>query len=156
MHFVLFALDEQRYALTLCSVERVVRVVDVTPLPKAPGIVLGVVNAGGDIVPVFDLRQRFRLPQREIILSDQLIIARTSQQRVALIVDSASDVVDVPAEKIITAGNILPEMEYVKGVVKLQDGLVLIHDLDEFLSSEEEKNLDEALKEFDEPAIRNV
>jgi purine-binding chemotaxis protein CheW len=156
MQFVLFALDEQRYALVLCSVERVVRIVDVTPLPKAPGVVLGVINAGGDIVPVFDLRQRFRLPEREIILSDHLIIARTSKQRVALVVDSVSDVVDVPPEKIITAGKILPEMEYVKGVVKFQDGLVLIHDLDEFLSSEEEKNLDEALKEFDELVMRNA
>ena len=60
---VLFTLDEQRYALALPSVDRVVRVVDVTPLPKAPAIVLGVVNIHGDIVPVYDLRKRFRLPK---------------------------------------------------------------------------------------------
>src|SRR2546425_3273770 len=127
---VLFTLDEQRYALALPSVDRVVRVVDVTPLPKAPAIVLGVVNIHGDIVPVYDLRKRFRLPKREMNLGDQLVIARTSKQRVALVTDAVSGVIEVPGEEITQAEKILPEMEYVQGVVKLEDGLVLIHDLD--------------------------
>jgi purine-binding chemotaxis protein CheW len=148
---VVFALDEQRFALALASVERVARVVAFTSLPKAPAIVLGVINAWGDIVPVFDLRQRFRLPRREVNLSDQLIIARTSRQRVALVADAVSGVVEVPQEEIIAAEKIFPEIEYVQGVVKLQDGLVLIHDLDKFLSPREEKILDEALKNMSRP-----
>jgi purine-binding chemotaxis protein CheW len=142
---VLFALDEQRYALDLASVERIVRVVDVTPLPKAPPIVLGIINVKGDVVPVYDLRRRFRLPEREIKLTDQLMIAKTSRQTVALLVDGVDGVLEVADEEIASAGEILPEIEYVHGVVKLQDGLVLIHDLDQFLSPEEERTLAGAL-----------
>ena len=143
---VLFALDEQRYALDLASIERAVRVVDVTPLPKAPSTVLGIVNVRGDVVPVYDLRRRFGLAEREINLGDQLIIGRTSRQKVALLVDSVSGVLEVSKEKIACAEKILPEIEYVHGVVKLQDGLILIHDLDRFLSPEEERILGEAVK----------
>jgi len=142
----LFTLDERRYALTLLCVERVVFVVDITPLPKAPPVVLGVVNVKGDIVPVYDVRRRFRLPQRAINLTDQLMIARTSQQTVALLVDSVDGVIEVAEEDIAAAQGILPDIEYVQGIVKLQDGLVLIHDLEQFLSAEEERTLDEALK----------
>ena len=63
-HIVVFTLDEQRYALHLLAVERVVRAVEVTALPEAPEIVLGVVNVKGRIVPVINVRRRFRLPER--------------------------------------------------------------------------------------------
>jgi purine-binding chemotaxis protein CheW len=155
---VLFTLDEQRYALDLASVERIVRVVDVTPLPKAPPIVLGIINVKGDVVPVYDLRGRFRLPGREISLSDQLMIAKTSRQTVALLVDGVDSVLEVADEEIASAQEILPEIEYVHGVVKLQDGLVLIHDLDQFLSPEEERTLEGALNSVSsasDSAMRN-
>jgi len=146
MHLVLFALDDQRFALALSSVERVVRVVDVTPLPSAPPIVLGIINVKGDVIPVYDLRRRFQLPEREIDLADQLMIATTSRQTVALLVDLVSGVLEVAEDEIASAEKILPEIEYVHGVVKLPDGLVLIHDLDRFLSPEEERRLDQALQ----------
>ena len=151
VQLVLFALDEQRFALALSSVERIVRVVDVTPLPSAPPIVLGIINVKGEVVPVYDLRRRFHLPEREIDLADQLMIARTSRQTVALLVDSVSGVLEIAEEEIAPAEKILPEIEYVRGVVKLQDGLVLIHDLEQFLSDEEERILDEALKSVSTP-----
>ena len=147
---VIFALDERRYALALSSVERVVRVVDIIPLPGTPEVVLGVINVRGDIVPVYDLRKRFRLPSRELDLSDQLLIARTSKRRVALVVDSVSGVLELRGREITAADKILPGMEYVRGVVKLQNDLVIIHDLDQFLSPEEETTLDETLKTLPE------
>lgn len=143
---VVFTLDEQRYALHLAAVERIVRVVEVTPLPKSPEIVLGVVNVQGRIIPVVNIRKRFRLPEREIALSNQLIIASTSRRTGALLVDEVSGVVEISEREMIEAGKILPDMDYVEGVVKLEDGLILIHDLNTFLSIEEEKALDDAMK----------
>ncbi len=143
---VVFALDEQRYALHLSAVERIVRVAEVTPLPKAPEIVLGVINVQGQIIPVADIRRRFRLPEREIDLSDQLIIAKTSKRTVALVVDEVTGVIESPEQKLIPAKEILPGTDYVEGVMKLEDGLILIHDLATFLSLEEENTLDLALK----------
>lgn len=144
---VVFRLDEQRYALLLASVERIVRVVEITPLPKAPEIVLGIIDVWGAVIPVFDLRRRFRLPHRETRLTDQLIIARTARRRVALLIDSVLSVEDHPADVIITPDSILPGLDYISGVVRLPEGLVLIHELETFLSLDEEAALDRALSE---------
>jgi purine-binding chemotaxis protein CheW len=138
---VVFAMDEQRYALQLAAVDRVVRMVEVTPLPQAPQIVLGVINAQGRIIPVVDIRRRFRLPARDIHLSDHLLIARTARRTVALALDAVTGIVEGSAQAVITAEEILPGLEYVEGVIKLEDGLILIHDLDTLLSLEEEQTL---------------
>lgn len=146
IQLVIFTLAEQRYALNLFTVERIVPVVEITPLPKASEIVLGVVNMKGRIIPVLDIRRRFRLPERKMDLSDRLIIARTSARMVAFTADAVTGVVEHSEEEIVAAEKILPGLEYVEGVLKLEDGLVLIHDLDKFLSLDEEKTLDEALQ----------
>ena len=138
-------LDDQRYALRLSTVERVIRAIEITPLPKAPEIVLGIVNIGGRIVPVVNVRKRFRLPEKEIELGDHLILGQTGRRPVALVVDEVSSVVERPEREVITAQEILPGLEYVQGVAKLEDGVILIHDLDKFLSLEEEAALDKAL-----------
>jgi purine-binding chemotaxis protein CheW len=145
---VSFNLDDQKYALFLSAVIRIIRVVEITSLPKAPDIVLGVINMHGQIVPVLDIRKRFRLPQREIQLEHQLIVASTSKRTVALLVDFVSDVVEISEEKIIAGEHILPGMEYVEGVVKTEDGMILIHDLEQFLSLQEEKALHEAMEDL--------
>ncbi len=143
---IVFTLDEQRYALHLSAVERVFRVVEITPLPKAPEIVLGVINIQGRMIPLLNIRRRFRLPERDMTPSDQLILASTGTQAVALVVDAVNAVVERSKEEVIAADSILPDLEYVKGVAKLEDGLILIHDLGQFLSLEEEKTLNGALK----------
>lgn len=142
---VSFQLDDRRFAVPLSSVEQVERIVSITPLPKAPDIVLGVVNIHGSVVPVFNIRERFRLPPRDIQLSDQLIVARTSKRAIALLVDSVIDVIEIPGDKIVESGTILPQLDFVEGVAKTEDGMILIHDLERFLSLNEEKFLDEAM-----------
>ena len=142
---VLFTLDGQQYGLRLSAVDRIVRVVEVTPLPKAPEIVLGVVNLQGRVIPVFDIRRRFRLLQREIQLSDHLIVAHTTRRTVALVVDSVTAVVEPSEQELVEPREILPNLEYVEGVAKQEDGMILIHDLDGFLSLEEDRALDDAM-----------
>jgi purine-binding chemotaxis protein CheW len=83
-------------------------------------------------------------------LSDQLIIAATSRRTVALLVDSVNEVMGIPEDKIIAGGNILPGLEYVEGVVKMEDGMILIHDLGKFLSPQEEKVLHKTMKELNQ------
>ena len=141
-----FTLGDQRYALPLSAVERVVRVVEVTPLPQAPDIVLGVVNVQGRIIPVVNPRRRFRLPERDIALTDQLVIAHTTRRPVALVVDAVTGVLEYSGREAVGARDIVPGTEYVEGVVKLADGLVLIHDLDRFLSLDEATALDRAIE----------
>ena len=78
-HYVVFTLDGLFYAVSLSAVSRVIRAVEITPLPKAPPIVLGVINLGGRIIPVVNIRKRFLLPERELELTDQLIVACASR-----------------------------------------------------------------------------
>jgi purine-binding chemotaxis protein CheW len=142
---VAFSLDEQRYALPLTCVERVVRTVEITPLPQAPEIILGVINVRGRIISVLDLRRRFRLPPREICPEDHFIIACTRRRPVVLVADTVSACADYPDQAMVAADSVLPQMPYVQGIVKLPDELILIHDLDRFLSLDEEEALEISL-----------
>jgi purine-binding chemotaxis protein CheW len=142
---VVFTLDEPRYALYLSAVERVVRAVEITPLPKAPEIVLGIANVQGQIVPVVNVRKRFRLPEREMDLHDRFIMARTSRRLVGLVADAVVGVRELENRDIMNAEQALPFAEYIQGVAKVAGDLVLIYDLDRFLSLDEEQRLDEAL-----------
>jgi len=144
-HLVVFTLGDRRYGLPLSAVDRIVRVVDVTSLPKAPDIVLGVVNVQGRVIPAINVRRRFRLPEREIALTDQMVIAHAARRPIALVVDSVTGVLEYSEQEVVAAQDVLPELEYVEGVVKLDDGLILVHNLDKFLSLEEEAVLNRAL-----------
>jgi purine-binding chemotaxis protein CheW len=145
---VAFILGEQQYALPLITVQRVVGMVEVTPLPKAPEIVLGVIDFQGNIVPVMSMRQRFGLPEPETNLGDQLIVAETATRRVALVVNSVTGVLERTAEEVTEAGKIVPGVQYVEGITRLEGGIVFIHNLDHFLSGKEERQLDGLLAQM--------
>ena len=145
-NLVVFNLDNQRFALSLHTVEKVVRVVEITSLPKAPDYIKGIIDFHGEIIPVVNVRMLFNLPERKIELSDLLIITKTSMRKVALWVDSISEVVERTEDEIIKSEKILLGIDYVEGVFKFKDGMVLLQDLDQFLSMEEVKLLRNALK----------
>jgi len=144
--WVVFSLDAGRYALPLAAVERIVRAVEVTPLPTAPPIVLGAIDVQGRVLPVLNLRRRFGLRERAIEPADQFLIARTMNRTVVLVVDAAQGVLQSTASDTISAATLTTGLEHIQGVIRLPDGLVLIHELDLFLSATESRALDEALK----------
>jgi purine-binding chemotaxis protein CheW len=144
---VAFSLDEQQYALPLTAVQRVVQMVEVTPLPKASEVVLGVIDFRGTIIPVMSMRKRFGMAEPEACLSDQLIVADTGRRTVALVVSSVSGVVERAKEDITDVEKIVPGAQYVDGMTRLDDGILFIHNLDRFLSKKEERQLDELLAE---------
>ena len=154
-HCLVFTLDELLYGVRLSVVVRVVRAVRITPLPKAPSIVIGVINLGGRIIPVVNIRRRFHLPERELELSDQFIVAtirkgnayKDGSRLLALAVDAVVGVRDLSAQAMTASETILPGLEHLEGVAKTNEGLVLIHDLNTFLSLEEERALGALLSE---------
>lgn len=143
--YLVFILDNQRYALHLSAVDSVARMVHITPLSGAPGVVLGVVSIRGRVVPVVNIRQRFNLAARENRLTDQLIFAHTERRSVALVADAVTGVVEGLEHNVVSADTIFPAIKYLEGIIRFEDGLVLIHNLGEFLSLDEEKSLDLAL-----------
>jgi purine-binding chemotaxis protein CheW len=144
--YVIFLLDEQRYTLPLTHVERVVSAAYITPLPHAPPIISGVINIQGHILPVINLRKRFHLPERELELSDQFLVAYTSRRAVVLVVDTVLGVTTFPAHEVTPATHIVPGLEFISGIIKTADEIFLIHDLDSCLALDEERVLDKALQ----------
>lgn len=125
MLLLVFSVADRRYALHLDAVERVVRAVEITPLPEAAENILGVIDLSGRIVPVLSLRRRLGLPDKEVDLGDQLIVAHVLGRPLALLVDGVAGVVDCPEAPAAT----VPGVEAVEGVVQLEDGLVFVEDL---------------------------
>jgi len=148
---VVFRLDQHRYALPLAVVERVVRAAEVTPLPKAPEIVLGAIDVHGRVLPVLDVRRRFLLRSRHIRPADWFLLAHTTRRMVALLVDESEGVIERPHDGIVDATLIAPGLDHFPGIVRLDDGMVLIHDLETFLSLDEARTLRDAMG--DQPEV---
>ena len=87
-----FELGRQLFGIPLRDVSEVVRAVSVAPLPKAPPIIEGVINLRGTIIPVLDIRARFKLPPKGIGPSDHLVVARAKDRVVAVRVDRALEI----------------------------------------------------------------
>jgi purine-binding chemotaxis protein CheW len=149
--FLVLRVDDRRFALPLAVISRVIQAVAVTPLPGAPGLVLGAVNVHGEIVPVLDVRQRFQCPPREIRASDSFALAYTSRRMVALAIDQPEGVVERPDDAIVSTSAIVPNVDAFPAIARLEDGLMLIHDLDRFLSAGDADALDEALDAAQRP-----
>ncbi|XXF77650.1 chemotaxis protein CheW [Myxococcaceae bacterium GXIMD 01537] len=147
---LLFTLEGQRYGLLAVDVRELVRAARLTPLPKAPDVVEGLLNLRGELLPVLDLRRRFRLPTRPLSPTDHLIIAKAGERRVALRVDRAEGFLPLGPGDLDTTPRELPGVGYVAGALKLPDGLVLVHDLRTFLSEAESLALDTALASREE------
>lgn len=121
------------------------RAVSIAPLPKAPPIIEGVINVRGSVVPVLDIRQRFGLPPSPVAPSHHLVLAQTARRPIAIRVDQATGLVSVPEHEIHSASESAPGAELVAGIARLPDGILVIHDLDRFLSLEEEADTATAL-----------
>ena len=145
--YLVFTIDEERYAMALSAVEKVIRTVELTLLPKAPGFLLGLINMKGKAIPVLDIRKRYNLPDREMRLDDRIIISQTLRGTIAIIVNTVERVVEFPQEQLLEAQEILPEMgPYVEGVGKLDGDMIPIYDLDNLFPIQDMKRLEDVMK----------
>ena len=142
---LVFALSGLRCALPLADIERILRAVEMSPVPNAPEIVMGLVNVHGHIIPVLNIRKLFHLPEVEITLNDQIIIAHTTNRPVAILVDNVICVTEYSDQAIISSEELFPGIEYLQGVAKLQDGILYIYNLDTLLSPEDEVGIEPLL-----------
>ncbi|KMQ49438.1 chemotaxis protein CheW [Chitinispirillum alkaliphilum] len=142
-----FTLEETHYALNVDCVQRVIPAAEITPLPKSPPIIRGIINLHGESVPVADTRKRLGLKPKKLSIHDIFIVAKTTSRRtIILIADSIQIAQQYPREMITAADQMIGTYDYIQGVVTLEDGLILIHDIDIFLSLEENKQLDDSLE----------
>jgi len=144
-HLLVFSLDGDQYGIHLDAVIRVVQMVEITRLPEAPESILGVIDVGGEIVPVIDVRQKVGAPAREIEISDHLILAQNRERCIALAVDTIEGVVEPGKNNLTASSEIGDEIGSVEGVYSTEKGMVLIEELDTLLPHEDHKTLEKAI-----------
>jgi purine-binding chemotaxis protein CheW len=134
-HFLVFSLEGRRCALPLKRVERVLRAVEITPLPgaKLSPLVRGVINVHGKVVPVFDVRKT--RAKQEVHENEQMILVSLSDERRALILcDEVEGVREVETHEVASSGALLPATLEGRGdVLTLAGELVYVNDLDALL-----------------------
>lgn len=161
MQVLVFEIDATRYGLPVDRVREIVRAVAVTPMPHAPRVIDGVINFRGELAAVLNLRARFGLPEQPVrpeehfILADATatatatasasVSASAANRLLALRADRVTGLVTVPPEDIVAPDRVTARSAHLSGVARLPDGVVLIHDLDTFLSEAEAMELDRAL-----------
>lgn len=138
-NLLVFTVHTLRCAVPAEIVDHVVRMVAVTPVPKAPSGIAGIINYHGEILPVFSLRLHFSLPDKEHSTTDLLLIVQ-KERRVAVIAERVESVstlhtTPVPPE------SIYPGISGIEGVYRCEDGLLIITDPEKLFSLEDEKTL---------------
>lgn len=137
--FVEFKLGSEDYGVDILQVKTIERLMPITRVPKAPDFVEGVINLRGEIVPVIDLKKRFDLPASETTDDARIIIVTVEDMTVGMIVDSATEVLHLSEEDIEKAPSITGSVDaqYVEGVGKLGDRLLIILNLAKVLKPAE-------------------
>ncbi|MFZ4546294.1 MAG: chemotaxis protein CheW [Bacteroidales bacterium] len=139
-----FTLDSQRFALPLSTVERVLRALAVTHIPDAPPIVYGVIDYYGEIIAVINLRSHLKLTPKDVYINDRFIVVKTSGRKLALVVDEVESVMK-PLDKDISQAEEINSGLKIAKMIRDNNGIIFIYDLEKLLNCVDEIQLDELL-----------
>lgn len=142
---LIFGLAGLQCALGIAKIDKVLPAVAISPVPQAPAIVLGLVNIHGRILPVLNIRRLFRLPAMAPAPEHRLVLARTATRPVALLVDEVLGVAEFETEDIVKPEQVYPGIEFLGGVTRIGEGIVYIYDLESFLSSADDAEIERLL-----------
>jgi purine-binding chemotaxis protein CheW len=139
LQLVTFSIGEEEFGVDILKVQEIIRTMEITKVPRAQDFVEGVINLRGKVIPIIDLRRRFGLDSKNHDKHTRIIVIEINNMIVGFVVDSVSEVLRIPASTVeppppVVAGL---ESEYISGVGKLQDRLLILLDLDKLLSNED-------------------
>jgi purine-binding chemotaxis protein CheW len=143
LQLVTFTIGEEEFGVNILQVQEIIRMLDITKVPKAPEFVEGVINLRGKVIPIIDLRKRFGMPPKVRDKSSRIIVVELDNTVVGFIVDAVLEVLRLPAATVeppppAVAGL---DAEYISGVGKLDDRLLIMLDLNRLLSRDEKRVL---------------
>ena len=126
--YICFQVGEARFALPLGPVAQVLRFENVTPVPMAPGFVEGILNLGGEVVPVINLRSRFGLGRGQPSRRSRVLVVERDGVKHGLLVDAVKEILELEDASILTGGPPLAGLkaELVAGIAKVREHLVII------------------------------
>jgi purine-binding chemotaxis protein CheW len=139
LQLVIFRLAKEEYGLPITKVQEINRLVPITKLPQTPSFMEGIINLRGRIIPIVDLRKRFQVTVTDYDDDNRIIVVEVNGQIVGIIVDAVNEVVRLPQ------ANIEPpppafilDAEYIHGVGKMEDRLLILLNIDKILTGQEE------------------
>jgi purine-binding chemotaxis protein CheW len=139
LQLVIFRLAKEEYGLPITKVQEINRLVPITKLPQTPSFMEGIINLRGRIIPVIDLRKRFSLPADEQSEDNRIIIVEVNGQTVGIIVDAVTEVVRLAGASVEPPPPaFILDAQYIHGVGKLDERLLILLDIDKVLTSQEE------------------
>ncbi len=138
IQLVIFKLANEDYGLPISKVQEINRMVAVTKLPNSPEFMEGIINLRGRIIPVLDLRKRFGFNTREHQEDTRIIVVDVSGQTVGLIVDAVHEVAKIAGDCVEPPPpSFVMDAQFVQGIGKLADALVVILDIDHIITLQE-------------------
>lgn len=142
---VVFSLRDQEYGVDIAQVREIIRHDEVTRVPRAPEFVEGVLNLRGKVIPVVDLRRRFGISSEEESSAERIMVVDVADRTMGVIVDSVVEVLRVPESSMEPPPSLVAglDAEYLRGVAKLGDRLLIWLDLTRILTSKERIQLDQ-------------
>ena len=142
--YLTFTLGSEAYGLDIKYVTEIIGVQEITEVPQLPEYIKGIINLRGKIIPVMDVRIRFRKLFREYNDRTCIVVVETNDISVGLIVDAVSEVISIQDQDIVPPPNLNKELgnKYIKGIGKVKNEVKLLLDCDKLLSSDEIQNLE--------------
>ena len=140
LQLVIFQLGGEEFGVEIMQVQEIIRMPEITRIPQSPGYVEGVINLRGKIIVVINLDTRFGLNSKELDDDSRIIIVEVGENVVGMVVDSVSEVLRLATSSVEPAPEIISskiKADYLKGVGKLDDRLLILLDLERVLSEEE-------------------
>ena len=149
--YLAFALADEEYGIGILKVKEIIGLMPVTPVPKTPEFVKGVINLRGKVIPIIDLRLRFGLDENEYTERTCIIVVEIQSKdgtiQTGIVVDSVSEVLNIKAEEIEETPSFGAELDttYILGMAKMEGGVKILLDIDSVLSREETEILHSSL-----------
>ncbi|HNU92842.1 MAG TPA: chemotaxis protein CheW [Spirochaetota bacterium] len=142
--FVTFVIGEETYGVEVLRVQEIIGMTRITHVPNAMSFMKGVINLRGSVVPVVDMRIKFGMAERDYDAFTVIIIVEVRGRMIGMIVDSVSDVVNIPVRSIQDTPHFSAKIEtdFIMGIGQVEEKLVIILDVDRIMSSEEMTELD--------------
>jgi len=139
LQLVTFSIGSEEFGVDILKVMEIIRTMKITKVPKSPAFVEGVINLRGLVIPIIDLRKRFGMGEKNDDKETRIIVIEIQGMTVGFVVDSVSEVLRIPASTVeppppVVAGL---DSDYISGVGKLEDRLLILLDLDKLLSADD-------------------
>lgn len=136
----IFKLEKEEYGVDITKVVEIVRYQEIRQIPDGPSYIEGVINLRGNIHPIYNLSKRFNMDQKEVNEETKIIIMRTSEMNIGFIVDSVSEILNIPIDDIVSAPPIINSKaggQYVGGIAKKDNRIIVLLDIDQLVSGED-------------------